>query len=74
MLNFPWKCSKILHKSGQILIKILVALTINMINAATFISWYFLKDKKEFEFEQLKFLSESYQINVNLFKRFKGKS
>ena len=33
-----------------------------MIKAATFIKGNFLKDKKEFELEQLKFLSESDQI------------
>ena len=58
------------HKSGQILIKIWVALTINMIKAATFISRYFLKDKKEFELEQLKFLSEYDQIFMWIFCTF----
>ena len=44
-----------------------------MIKAAYFISRYFLKDKKEFELEKLKFLSESDQIYL-FFSIFKAKS
>ena len=43
-----------------------------MIKAASFISRYFFKDKKEFELEQLKFLSESDQIYVNFLYIFKA--
>ena len=42
-----------------------------MIKAATFISRNFLKDRKEFELEQLKSLSEFdqiYEIFLNIFK------